>query len=76
MGRRSLEVYLAAEILQEFAMYPGNRHEGGIWETLVHGLEYLGASRSWSCLVISFLWASMFSGFGIILDRMGWKMKL
>src|SRR5579859_4931563 len=45
MGRRSLEVYLAAEILQEFAMYPGKRRGGGVWEGVVGGLEGTGVGR-------------------------------
>ena len=42
MGRRSLEVYLAAEITEEFVMYPGKRRGGGIWEVVLSGLGRLG----------------------------------
>src|ERR1700730_14470272 len=38
MGRKSLEVYLSAEILQEFVMYPGKRRGGGLWESVIRGL--------------------------------------
>jgi hypothetical protein len=76
MGKRSLEVYLAAEILQEFVMYPGKRHGGGMWEGLVRGVEKVGIGRSWSCFLVSFGWAGIFAGFGWILDRLGWRIKL
>src|SRR5204863_824737 len=38
MGRRSLEVYLAAEILEEFAMFSGKRWEAGLWEEILKGI--------------------------------------
>lgn len=76
MGRRSLEVYLAAEILQEFVMYPGKRRGGGLWERIVGGISGLGVERRWSCLVISVLWAGVFAGFGWVLDFMGWRIRL
>lgn len=76
MGRRSLEIYITAEILQEFIMYPGERHGGGCWEILVSGLEGVGIGRGWSCFLVSLGWGGMFSGFGWILDRRGWRIKL
>jgi len=76
MGRKSLEVYLAAEILQEFVMYPGKRRAGGVWETVITLLEKLGVGRAWSCFLVSFVWAGLFAGFGLALDWMGWKIKL
>jgi len=76
MGRRSLEVYLAAEILQEFAMYPGKRRGGGAWERVVIALTNLEIPRAWICLFVSVCWASVFAGFGWFLDYMGWRMRL
>jgi predicted acyltransferase len=76
MGRRSLEVYLAAEILQEFVMFPGKRRGGGLWETWVRSVVGVGVAREWSCLLISFCWAGVFAGFGWFLDRKGWRIKL
>jgi predicted acyltransferase len=76
MGRKSLEIYLAAEILQEFVMWPGKRRGGGVWEGVVRGLEWVGWGRRWSCLVVSLGWAGVFAGFGILLDFMGWRIKL
>jgi len=76
MGRRSLEVYLAAEILQEFAMYPGKRRGGGSWEQVVRALVHLGIPRAWICLCVSVCWAGLFAGFGWFLDFMGWRMRL
>jgi predicted acyltransferase len=76
MGRRSLEVYLAAEILQEFAMFPGKRPGGGMWETCVRWVIGIGVAREWSCLFVSFCWAGLFAGFGWVLDRKGWRIKL
>jgi predicted acyltransferase len=73
MGKKSLEIYLAAEILQEFAMYSGKR--AGLWEGSV-GLGEGFVAREWSCLFVSFLWALMFAGFGVWLDWMGWGIKL
>lgn len=78
MGRRSLEVYLAAEILQEFVMYPGKRRGGGFWERIVRWID-AGTGvrgREWSCLVVSFVWAGLFAGFAWMLDRLGWRIKL
>jgi len=76
MGRRSLEVYLAAEILQEFVMYPGKRRGGGVWEDLVRGICTLGVERRWSCLAVSLGWGVVFAGFGWGLDVMGWRLRL
>jgi hypothetical protein len=76
MGRRSLEVYLTAEILQEFLMYPGKRAGGGIWEMIINQIINIGLTRRWSCFLVSLLWAGVFAGFGVILDFMGWRMKL
>jgi hypothetical protein len=76
MGRRSLEVYLAAEISQEFLMYPGKRAGGGIWEMAVRQIINIGLTRQWSCFLVSLLWAGVFAGFGAVLDSMGWRMRL
>ena len=76
MGRRSLEVYLAAEILEEFMMYSGKRRGGGLWEKIVRGVEGVGLGRAGSCLLVSFCWASAFAWFGWVLDQIGWKIKL
>jgi hypothetical protein len=76
MGRRSLEVYLAAEILEEFVMFPGKRRGGGLWEKIVQGIEGVGVGRDWSCFLVSFIWAGVFAGFGWALDRMRWRIKL
>jgi predicted acyltransferase len=76
MGRYSLEIYLAAEILQEFIMFPGKRNGGGLWEVLVSWVEDIGIGRSLSCLFVSFCWAVSFAWFGSALDLLGWKMKL
>jgi hypothetical protein len=75
MGRQSLEVYLAAEILQEFVMYPGKRNGGGMWEVIVGGIEKLGVRRDWSCLLISVVWAGIFTGFGCVFEWLGWKIR-
>ena len=75
MGRRSLEVYLAAEILQVFAMYKWNE-AGGPWESVVTVLMWWGVSRPWSCLIVSLIWAFAFAGFGWVLGRFGWRIKL
>jgi predicted acyltransferase len=76
MGRRSLEVYLTAEIFQEFVMYPGKRHAGGAWGIVVSALERLGLGRERSCFLVSFGWAWLFAAFGFALDWMGWRIKL
>jgi predicted acyltransferase len=76
MGRRSLEVYLAAEILQEFAMYPGKRTSGSLWEGIVKLVMDFGVSRRWGCLLLSTVWAGVFAAFGWILDRYEWRIKL
>ena len=76
MGQRSLEVYLAAEILQEFVMYPGKRRAKGVWEMVVRGLQGVGVGRGLSCLLVSLGWAGLFSGFAFALDYFGWKLKL
>ena len=76
MGQRSLEVYLAAEVLQEFVMYPGKRRGGGVWEMVVRGLQGVGMGRNWSCLFVSFGWAGLFTGFAFALDYLGWNIKL
>ena len=76
MGRRSLEVYLAAAIAEEFIMYPGEQRGGSTWEIMLSGLERLGIGRSWSCFLVSFGWAGLFAGFGWVLDWMGWRIKL
>lgn len=76
MGRQSLEVYLAAEILQEFVMYRGQRRGGGLWETVVRGLEGVGMERNWSCLCVSLGWAGIFTGVAFALNFMGWKIQL
>jgi predicted acyltransferase len=76
LGQRSLEVYLAAEILQEFVMYPGKRRGGGTWEGVVGGLQGWGVGRSWACLVVSLGWASVFTMFAYVLKGLGWRLKL
>jgi predicted acyltransferase len=76
MGRKSLEVYLAAEILQEFVMYPGKRHGGGLWESMVQKVCWIGVERTWSCLLVSLGWGMAFAGFGWIVDLMNWKIRL
>lgn len=76
MGRRSLEVYLAAEILQEFVMFPGKRRGGGVWESIVRGISGMGVNRKWSCFIVSFVWGVVFAGFGWVLDFMGWRIRL
>jgi predicted acyltransferase len=76
MGQKSLEVYLAAEILQEFVMYPGKRRGGGLWEVVVGGLQAFGVPRDWSCLLVSTVWAGLFTGVAYALDYLGWKIKL
>ena len=76
MGRRSLEVYLAAEILQEFVMYPGKRRGGGLWESIVQKVCWLGMKRTWGCLLVSLGWGMIFAGFGWVLDVMKWKIRL
>ena len=76
MGRRSLEVYLTAEIFQEFVMYPGKRFGGGVWGIVVNAVEKVGIGRGWSCFLVSFGWAGLFAGFGFVLDWMGWRIKL
>jgi hypothetical protein len=76
MGRKSLEVYLAAEILQEFVMWPGKRRGGGLWEMMVRGVERVGWGRGVSCGIVSLGWAGMFAGLGILLDFMGWRIRL
>ena len=76
MGRRSLEVYLAAEILQEFVMYPGKRRGGGLWESIIRKVCGLGVKRTWSCLLASLVWGMIFAGFGWVLNVMNWKIRL
>jgi len=76
MGRKSLEIYLAAEILQEFLMYPGKRKGGGMWEGVVRGLQGMGLGREWACFWVSFGWAVGFGWVGWGLEYLGWKIKL
>ena len=73
MGRRSLEVYLCAEILLKFAMYP--RSTGGLWGLVVRELTRFGIERKWSCLMMSCCWAGVFAALGFVLDLAGWKIK-
>jgi len=68
MGKHSLEVYLAAEILQEFC--------NGGFEVVVNGLVGLGIMRNWACLLISFGWAWGFALVGWGFNCMGWKIRL
>lgn len=76
LGRRSLEIYLLAEILQEFAMHPGKRTGEGLWDKAVQGLVEIGMGRGTSCLVVSCIWSLMFTGIGVMLDRLGWRLRL
>jgi predicted acyltransferase len=76
LGQRSLEVYLVAEILQEFVMFPGKRRGGGTWEGVVGVLQAFGVGRSWACLLVSLGWAWVFTGFAYILKGLGWRLKL
>jgi len=76
LGQRSLEVYLVAEFLQEFVMYPGKKSGGGAWEGVVRGLQGWGLARSWACLIVSLGWAWTFTGFAYVLKGLGWRLKL
>jgi hypothetical protein len=68
MGRRSLEVYLAAEISQEFANLG--------YAEVVYWLVDWGVGVRWSWLLLSIIWAGVFAWFGFVLDRFGWRLRL